>query len=240
MNNTDGQFKGETTANKRLSKFCGGVVIAGLVIEIILASVYHGHASLVENWGPVFATTLITLGVFGEIYFSGKISESEEKLRRLSEEKVSVAHAEAARAYERAAILGREAANAHARTAEIERITEWRHISQGQAAEVISAIRRKLPNNITIECAFDPEAIMYANELRDLFLGAEAVDVDRNLKPTVFGDNPIFGLHIGSNPDLYAIIVLEAFQKAGIEASRLVELPSASDRLILYVGHKPR
>src|SRR4051812_9628646 len=123
MSNKDGQLKGEISANKRLSKFCGGAVIAGLVIEIILASVYRGHDSLVEHWAPVFATTLITLGVFGEIHFSGKISEAEEKLRSLSEEKISAAHAEAARAYERAAILGKEAANARARTAEIERIT---------------------------------------------------------------------------------------------------------------------
>ena len=240
MNNTDGQLKDGINANKRLSKFCGGAVITGLVIEIILASVYRSHDSLLENWGQVFATALITLGIFGEIYFSGKISETEEKLRRLSEEKVSAANAEAARAYERAAILGREAANARARTAEIEHITEWRHISPRQADEVISAIRRKLPNYIIIECAFDPEAIMYANELRDLFINADAEKLEHNVKPMAFGDSPMFGLYIGSNPDLYATIVLEAFQKAGIESSRMVEIPSATDQLILYVGHKPR
>ena len=240
MNNTDSQLNDRITVNKRLSKFCGWAVIAGLVIEIILASVYRVHHSLVENWGPVFATVLIALGVFGEIHFSGKINESEEKLRRLSEEKVSAANAEAARAYERAAILGKEAANARARTAEIECITEWRHISPGQANKIISAIRRKLPNDITIEYVVDPEAIMYANELRDLFINADADKVEYNVKSMAFGDNPMFGLYIGSNPDLYAIIVLEAFQKAGIESSRLVEIPSASDQLILCVGHKPR
>ncbi len=240
MNNTDSQLKDRITANKRLSKFCGWAVIAGLVIEIILTSVYRDHDSLVENWGPVFATVLIALGVFGEIHFSGKISESEEKLRRLSEEKISAANAEAARAYERAAILGKEAANARVRTAEIELITEWRHISPGQADTIISSIRRKLPNDIAIKYVVDPEAIMYANELRDLFINADADKVECNVKSMVLDDNPMFGLYIGSNPDLYAIIVLEAFQKAGIESSRLVEMTSASDQLILYVGHKPR
>src|SRR5690242_4856664 len=96
--NTDSHLKDGITANKRLSKLGGGAVIAGLFIEIILASIYRGHDSLVENWGPVFAIVLIALGVFGEIHFSGKISESEEKLRRISEEKISAAHAEAARA----------------------------------------------------------------------------------------------------------------------------------------------
>jgi hypothetical protein len=240
MDNISSQLKDGITATKRLSKFCGGAVIAGLVIKIILASIYSDHDSLIENFGPVFATVLIALGVFGEIHFSGKISESEEKLRRISEEKVSAAHAEAARAYERAAILEKEAANARARTTEIERITEWRHIFPGQADKVISAIRRKLPNDITIECVFDPEAIMYANELRDLFVNADADKIECNVKPMASGDHPMFGLYIGSNPDLYAIIVLEAFQKAEIESSRLVEMPSASNQLILYVGHKPR
>src|SRR4051794_20485790 len=233
MHNTDSQLKDGITASKRLSKFCGGAVITGLVIEIILAFVYRDHDSLVENFGPAFATVLIVLGVFGEIHFSGKTSESEEKLRRISEEKVSAAHAEAARAYERVAILEKESANARARTAEIERITEWRHIFPGQADKVISAIRRKLPHDITIEYVFDPEAIMYANELTDLFVKAGADKIELNVKPRASGDNPVFGLYIGSNPDLYAIIVREAFQKAGIESTRLVEIPSASDQLIL-------
>jgi hypothetical protein len=79
ISNTESQLESGIAFNEQLSKFSGWAVLAGLGIEIALASAYHAHASFVENWGPVFATALIALGVFGEIHFAGKVSKSEER-----------------------------------------------------------------------------------------------------------------------------------------------------------------
>ena len=91
-NPSDDELERGISGNETWSKVCAWAIVAGLVIETILAAVYGGHASLIENWAPVFADSLIALGVFGEIFFSGKVSESEEKLRLRSKEKVAEAN----------------------------------------------------------------------------------------------------------------------------------------------------
>jgi hypothetical protein len=54
ISNTESQLESGIAFNEQLSKFSGWAVLAGLGIEIALASAYHAHASFVENWGPVF------------------------------------------------------------------------------------------------------------------------------------------------------------------------------------------
>src|SRR5579864_8354720 len=112
MKRTESQPEAGIALNENLSKYCGWAVVAGLVIEVALAVIYRGHTSWIENWAPVFADALIALGVFGEIHFAGKVSKSEDELRRISDEKVAEALARAASSEERAASLEKEAASA--------------------------------------------------------------------------------------------------------------------------------
>jgi len=98
MNDNDNQLQISVSVNENFSKYCGWTVVAGLLIEVCLAWKYRGHATWMENWGPIFADALIALGVFGEIYFAGRVSKSEKALRRISDEKVAEANARAAEA----------------------------------------------------------------------------------------------------------------------------------------------
>jgi hypothetical protein len=235
---TENQLESGIALNERLSKLSGWAVLAGLGIEIVLASVYHDHASFIENWGPVFATALITLGVFGEIHFAGRVSKSEERLRQISEEKVADAASNAARAILRARALEKEAADARERTAEIERLTQWRRISREQYDTIFSELRFKLDLEITIECVFDPEAIMYADQFKELFLNARANHVVRLAKRMPPNGRLEYGLSIASEPEIYATTVREAFQKAGLELTQMVLTPGGPPRMTLYVGYR--
>lgn len=98
MNDNDNQLQISVSVNEKLSKYCGWAVVAGLLIEVCLAWEYRGHATWMENWGPIFADALIALGVFGEIHFAGRVSKSEKELQRISDEKVADANARAAEA----------------------------------------------------------------------------------------------------------------------------------------------
>jgi hypothetical protein len=112
MSDTDIQPKSGIATNENRSKICGWAVFAGLVIEVALAAAYRGHATLIENWAPVFADMLVALGVYGEIHFAGRVSKAEEKLRRKSEEKVATANERASAADEKAATATENATRA--------------------------------------------------------------------------------------------------------------------------------
>jgi len=247
ISNTESQLESGIAFNEQLSKFSGRAVLAGLGIEIVLASAYHAHASFVENWGPVFATALIALGVFGEIHFAGKVSKSEERLRQISDEKVAEATDNAAKAHERAAVLEKEAAEARERTAEIERLTMPRRISWEQRDKVADAIRRKPPDRIFIRYhLFDIEATVFALELFKLFMEAEANPSDSQGHFDLNDRSLTFGMFVHSEPEIFASLLLEAFRNAKIPAAkgsirtRLFPDRSGSETVMyIYVGHKP-
>ena len=105
MNDNENHLTASISVNENLSKYCGWAVVAGLIVDVYLAWEYQGHSTWIENWGPVFANVLIALGVFGEIHFAGRVSKSEEELRRKSDEKVAEANARAAEAQRETAQL---------------------------------------------------------------------------------------------------------------------------------------
>jgi hypothetical protein len=102
MSKTDGQIKDNIDRDEKRSKYCGWAVVIGLVIEIFLAADFavEGNSTFIENWGPVFADALVALGVWGEIFFAGRVSQGEAELRLRSDEKVTDAMNRAAAAEE--------------------------------------------------------------------------------------------------------------------------------------------
>jgi hypothetical protein len=90
------------------------------VRTIVVLLVFSEDKSRWETGLMIVATAVIALGVWGEILFSRKAEEAGDELQRVSDEKV-------AEALERAATLEKEAADARGRTADIERLTAWRH-----------------------------------------------------------------------------------------------------------------
>lgn len=239
---SDGQLEIAIADNEARAALGAWAIVAGLLFEVVLAiAVTLGFDDkIVEGWSTVAATLLIAAGVYAEIHFGRKASDAHKELRSRSDEKVAEANAAAAMAHERAAALEKETAEARARTAEIERLTQWRRVSPAQTDIIVPEIRRKLPPTIIIECVMDAEAIMFADELKDLLINADGKNIERIARPMPPNGVVEFGLQLASDPDLHSIIVSEAFQKAGIPCSRLGGGLGGLPRLTLYVGHKPR
>jgi hypothetical protein len=100
MSKTDDQIKSEIEDNESRAEWGAWAVVAGLVIEIVLAlgvSLGMDKKGL-ENWGTVIADCLIVLGVYCEIHFGRKASAGNVELRRRSEDKVAEANSRAAEA----------------------------------------------------------------------------------------------------------------------------------------------
>lgn len=235
---TEDELKGDASKAHKWDEFSAWAIVGGLAAEVIVLLLFSEGHSQWETGLLVLATIVIALGVWGEIWFGRKAEDAGDKLQDISDRKIADANENAARANERAATLEKEAAAARERTAEIERITQWRRLSREQYDIIFSELRSKLDLVITIECVFDPEAIMFADQFKDLFLNARATRVERLAHPMPPNGHLEFGLSIASEPEIYATIVRESFQKAGIEISQLVLAPGGPARMSLYVGYR--
>jgi hypothetical protein len=248
MNKTDQNLKDAISSNERIALCSAGGVIFGLVLEVILAAAFHSPPeTFVSHWGPVVASAIVALGVTGEVWFGRKSRIDSEELTRRSEDRLAKAIISAAQANEKAAALGKEAAEARERTAEIERLTMPRRISSTQIEKASTALRGNMPDNIWISYhQFDIEATIYALELFRLFVksgGAIPVSqgaVDLN------NLNLIFGLYTYSDPVVFANLVIKAFNEAGIAVNLglprediFPKKPDSKTILYMYVGHKP-
>ena len=85
-------------SDETLDEIGGWLVVCGLVIEVILALVFHGSEPWFEQWPLVFANLVIVIGVWIEIHFGGNA-------RAEANAKTAEANKIAATANERAAIL---------------------------------------------------------------------------------------------------------------------------------------
>jgi hypothetical protein len=236
------ELKGAASKAHKWDRFSAWAIVGGLAAEVVVLLIFAGEHSPWETGLLVLATIIIALGVWGEIWFGRKAEEAGNELQMIANRRIADANENAARANERAAFLEREAENARARTAEIERITQWRRVSLEQTDIIVHEIRQKIPRNIVIliESVNDAEAIMFADQLRDLLINANAGGVERFARPMPADGKIEFGLYVSSEPEVYALIVRDAFQKAGIPITKLATAPGGPPRLTLYVGHKPR
>ena len=243
MNKTFVPIKDEISGNRNLVHVFGWMVIAGVFLEVVLAAL-NPEAWRIKIW-PVIANALVVIGVYGEIYFSGKVSKSEEKLQRISEEKIAEANLLAANALERAASLEKEAAEVRARTAEIEKLTAWRHVSSEQRKQVADGIRNKAPSiDVLIEYERgDPEAYSYASEVARIF-------VDSGCEKIRYGPNSflgtVFGMVLATSPETEEDVGAAIFSAAGMSLTESnmdlsKHLPSnlTAPNLYIFVAPKP-
>jgi len=163
MGKTDDQLRSEVATNESRAELGAWGVVAGLVLEIALATAkslgYHIKDD-VENWGTVLATCLITIGVYCEIHFGRRSSHANSELRQ--------------RADARAAKLEKEAADARGRVADIERETSWRHISEEKSAQIALSIA-PLTHDVDLLVGYegtDSESWSYSFEISKIFVTA--------------------------------------------------------------------
>jgi len=265
MSKTDEQLRRVISASEFRSELGAWAIVIGLILEIGLALAFPEKKSFIENWGPVGATGLIALGVYAEIHFGRRTSAAHSELQRRSEERVAEANASAAKAQ-------KEAAEARKRAAELERLTSWRRVEPEQRAKIAVALRDKLPLTAEqqahgkihrnegeavildphIEAADDIEAILFANQIKQIFDEVRTnFPVHLLISNTSHFGHIIFGLHAASVPPEYADVVREVFSDAGapmpenadltkVFLNRMTHASHPAPKIWLYVGHKPR
>ena len=164
MNATDDELR-ESVKSCERAALCGGIaVVAGLVIEVVLAFHHAPFDSFEGTWGAVIADSLVALGVASEILFSRLGFSRQYELQRRSDEIVAEAKTIAAQANERAAELARETATLQWQLEQQRQKLAQRLLSPEQKAAMISALRGKL-SEVMLVIQNDPEANAFAMQL---------------------------------------------------------------------------
>jgi hypothetical protein len=219
--------------------FCGGLVVAGLVMEFALAALHPPYDNFWSRWGSSLTTALVAIGVFGEIQFGRMGYRREHELKLRSDERFAAANIMAEQAK-------KEAAEARERTAEIEKLTAWRHVNPEQRRQIADAIKERAPSfDVLIEFErADPEAFAYAYEIAKIF--AESGVNEMRAAPNTYLSGPVFGLLIATAPDVDATVIMDAFAQARIPLTRCNKnlsehLPpnNVAPNLYIFVGVKP-
>ncbi len=238
MNASDSELNGRVVENERLSKYCGWAVFGGLAIEVVLTAVFRDHAYWFENWAPVFASALIALGVFGEIHFAGKVSRSEEEIRRRSDERVSAARALAATAQIETERLRNENLLLQERLAP-------RSLSPSQI-EVLQSLKGKIAA-ISLASELDGEAFRFASRIASTLetVGIKVGMYDRAVGVHGWGNTVCVARESSSDSPLSDLLVM-MFNASGIKiSSTLPWLPNdvreraPSDVPMILIGAKP-
>jgi len=206
------------------------LILVGLLVDIADLFIPEGWWKIAVAIG---ANLLIFGGVWGELLFAKRAREADDG---------RVAEANAI-----AALAQKEAAEARERTAEIERITAWRHISPEQAAQIADALRsRAAILDVLIEHERgDSEAYSYARELAKVFS-------DSGVKPNNIRGTPnsyfgvVWGLLGKASKPVDASFIKETFANAGIAVWMISEDLSAHlprnerpPNLYIFVAPKP-
>jgi hypothetical protein len=163
MNATDGELKDAISSCETWAELCTGAVVAGLVIEVILAVLHPSFDSFASIWGAVIADSLVALGVLGELLFSAKGSRCQTELRRRSEIAVATSIERAAEATK----IAEE--ERHARV-KLETQLQPRSLNQEQW-DLIHGLRGKL-TSVNIASETDAETCWFAGQIRDAFFSA--------------------------------------------------------------------
>lgn len=195
---SDEELEVAAAACETLALASGILVILGLSIEVLEALFYLQTCPFFERWGAVIADVPVAVGVFGEIYFSAKGGARQSQLQHRSKDRL------------------REATE---RTAEIQKLTEWRHITPEQFKQISDAIADKASTlDVLIEYERgDPEAYSYAREITQIF---------QRIKPSKirFTSNQwmgmqMFGLAFEFHVGYDGHPIINAFKTAGVSVT---------------------
>jgi len=155
---TNAASRSRTNASRE--KYCGFVLIVGLLIEISTLFIFPDGRSCEELLLNGMAYIMVFIGVFGEIYFASRTRSADEELKRDAGKLIEELKLKAEEARERAEILKAEAS--------------WRSIGN----EEIGAIKLSLdgsgiPASIwLVILANDPESFHFAQQISIPFRAA--------------------------------------------------------------------
>lgn len=230
-NAADGELQADSALDEKWEAACVWIVIAGLVLEGVVAGLHAPYDSAVTRWGSFVCDALIALGVYFELFFSNRIRQRDHELVRRSNERVAKAEQEAARANYRAW--------------EIERVAAWRRITSEQHRKLVDAMRQIAPSlDVLIEYQMnDPEAYTYAQEIIKAFQEAGVTNIRSN--SNAFLGTPVFGLYLFADRPLEFDSFDKIFSTAGIDIAIIGVAPDAVVRsdpkpnVYTFVAPKP-
>jgi hypothetical protein len=201
---SDSELEKSIESCERWEWFGGGLVVVGVIAEVVIAVMHPPYDSFWEQWGSSVANSLVAIGVALEIKLGQMAGLRQNELKRRSDAKVAEANI--------------RAAEAELRTEQLRSELAWRRIST-QEAEKISEIlgHADLPKfGLRIfHVANDPEALTLSQDIAEVFR--------RNGWPVLFVATtqtipPGTMIPLYSAPDLDACeITRAAFQNAGIQ-----------------------
>lgn len=200
-------FRSQSTVQDRLedlelAAIVGTVIILlGILAEAIAELLRHSdHSHLILS---MIGNGLVGIGLIHELQATRVTIIDTREDNAESERKVAEAN--------------KAAAEARERTATIEALTAWRHISEEQYTPIVDTIRSKSQEiDLLVEYERgDPESFGYAREIAWLFQSAGVTriraDANQYLVPG------IFGIHIAAAPEIDVSDIIEAFSTVGIE-----------------------
>jgi hypothetical protein len=249
MSKSDDQLRLEIEANESRGVWGGWAVVAGLVLEIVLATAKSlGYDwPNVENWGAVAADSLIALGVYAEIHFGRKASRGNVELRRRSDEKVAAANERAAQANERA----------EAAALELAKFRAPRKLTPEQSARIAAQIEKFSGISFAV-ClsSFDEEIVGFATELISCLMAAKwkieksLYSVEGRFEMELWLVSPVpvsvgrvatsnVSIAFSSNNErarAASEMLVRELKAAGIEAARLTTEPNQP--LLVLIGPK--
>jgi hypothetical protein len=110
-----------------------------------MAVKFPAGQTVLENWAPVVADSLIAAGVYAEIHFSGKASRAHRELQSHTDAKLAIAIKEAAEANQKAAEANERTAALQIALEEERSKRRSRTITQEQF-DLLQKLRGKLEN----------------------------------------------------------------------------------------------
>jgi hypothetical protein len=192
-NSNNGDLRPVYEKNSTRAERFAVLILIGLAVEI--ASAFILEKSLLESSLTIASTTLILVGVWGEIFFERRAKEAGDGI---------VAEANA------------RAANAEWETERLKIQFAGRRILPDQNRQIAESIRNKSAIfNVLIEFqAGDPEAYTYGIDLVNVFRdsGVEQVRFCGNS----YISGMVFGLWLSTAPEIDGSLIALAFTSSGV------------------------
>jgi hypothetical protein len=201
---SDSELEKSIESCERWEWFGGGLVVVGVIAEVVIAVMHPPYDSFMEQWGSSVANSLVAIGVALEIKLGQMAGLRQNELKRRSDEKVGEANI--------------RAAEAELRTEQLRSELAWRRISTRQAEKISEILgRADLPKfGLRIfHVALDPEALTLSQDIAEVFR--------RNGWPVLFMATteaipPGMMIPLYEAPDFDACAITRgAFENAGIE-----------------------
>ena len=231
MNATDADLEKAGESCERWGAFGAGLVVLGVIAEVVIAARHPLYDSILEQWGSALADSLVAIGVAIEVQFGRMGSRRQSELHRRSNERTAKAELETERLRAQLA---------------------WRRLSPQQIEKISEVLAKHDGTKYCLRVvhpANDPECMTFAGDIAAAFRAAGwRVQSVATVSSTTFS-----GVIIPryAPPDLDACsIVLFAMSNAGIKFAvgappRLEGLITASGDEVtsptaeIHVGTKP-